>query len=108
MKFTKSECSLIYQGYRYVINRKCQHGKIFWRSDKSHDCSGGATPNINEIEATLPTFKAMKASLYQVITKATTQYPLCQVHKHIYTTRVNGQNQYKGSNLKWQKMEIKN
>ena len=34
---------LIYNGYMYIINRKAQDGRIFWRCQKSRQCNGGIT-----------------------------------------------------------------
>ena len=41
--------SLVYQGYKYVINRRGRDGKILWRCAKSRSCSGGMTTMDNEI-----------------------------------------------------------
>ena len=35
--------ALIYRGHRYVINRRGQDGRIFWRCGRSRSCSGSIT-----------------------------------------------------------------
>ena len=41
--------ALIYQGHRYVINRRGRDGRIFWRCAVSRLCSGSVTTTSNEI-----------------------------------------------------------
>ena len=41
--------ALIYQGHRYVINRRGQDGRIFWRCAVSRPCSGSVTTILNVI-----------------------------------------------------------
>ena len=40
---------LIYEGHKYVINRRGRDGRIFWRCAKSRQCKGAVTTKENEI-----------------------------------------------------------
>ena len=41
--------SLIFEGYKYIINRRGRNDIIFWRCAISRSCSGGLTTINNEI-----------------------------------------------------------
>ena len=46
---TRGARSLIYEGYKYVINRRGRDDRILWRCAKSRSCSGGLTSINSEI-----------------------------------------------------------
>ena len=41
--------SLIYEGHKYLINRRGRNGRIFWRCAKSRQCKGAVTTKEDEI-----------------------------------------------------------
>lgn len=52
MEFTTTQRgarSLIYGGYKYVINRRGRDGRIFWRCAKSRACTGSVTTLEDEV-----------------------------------------------------------
>ena len=46
---TRGGRALIYEGYKYVLNRRGRDDRIFWRCGKSRSCSGALTTIENEI-----------------------------------------------------------
>ena len=46
---TRGARSLIYEGYKYVINRRGRDDRIFWRCAETRSCSGGLTSINSEI-----------------------------------------------------------
>ena len=46
---TRGARSLIFEGYRYVINRRGRNDSIFWRCAKSRSCRGSLTTIKGEI-----------------------------------------------------------
>ena len=46
---TRGARSLIFEGYRYVINRRGRNDSIFWRCAKSRSCSGSLKTIKREI-----------------------------------------------------------
>ena len=52
MKFvnmTRKGLSLIYDGYKYVLNRRGRNDRMFWRCAKNRSCNGGLTTMNDEI-----------------------------------------------------------
>ena len=52
MKFvdiTRKGLSLIYDGYKYVLNRRSRNDRMFWRCAKNQSCNGGLTTMNDEI-----------------------------------------------------------
>ena len=41
--------ALLYQGHRYVINRRGVDSRVHWRCGKSRSCSGGMTTKDERI-----------------------------------------------------------
>ena len=87
--------AIVYEGHKYVLNRRGRDGHIFWRCGRNRSCSGSlctledeiisqkgthnhppddaeiqaekiiTQPDKEEIAAKLPTLAHLKSSLYQ-------------------------------------------
>ena len=67
---TRGARSLIFEGYRYIINRRGRDDRIFWRCAISRSCSGGLTVPLYVRQSHLPSYQC-KCTLSLARGKAT-------------------------------------